>query len=66
MCQTVLIVVLCHIAEHKDEMAYAAGHDEEMEYFVSPEKWETAPKHFELKGVYDTADCIKESSDKEP
>lgn len=61
-----LFFSLCYIAEHKDEMADAAGHDEEVEYFVGSEKWEASTEHFKFECVDNTANRIKDAADKEP
>ena len=57
---------LSHIGIHKDEVAYASGHDKKVEDFVGAEILVPGVKNGEFQGIYDTAHRVQDSSGQKP
>lgn len=55
-----------HIFKHKDEVAEASGHDEEVEYFVRTEIFVPRVKERELQGVNDATRRVEDAACQQP
>ena len=56
----------CNIVVHKNEVAYAAAHDKQMEYLMRSEILMAIIKQREFQGINDAANGIDNTAGKKP